>query len=110
MAARERRGARRAEARTDRERLDQPRDARRVTLRPTYDADAFGRLSERIARFLGTGKFLVYQTALVGFWILFNVVVPKHAKFDHYPFIFLTLILSLQAAYAAPLILLAQNR
>ncbi len=101
----------RSEKRSAREpRLDQPKDDRRVTLRPTYDAEAFGRASEQIARFLGTGRYLVYQTVLVIFWVIYNVAVPHHAKFDKYPFIFLTLILSLQAAYAAPLILLAQNR
>ena len=88
-------------------RLDQPKDERRVTIRPTYDAEAFGRSVERIARFLGTGRFLVYQTAFITFWILINVTP---ARFDKYPFGFLTLVLSLQAAYAAPLILLAQNR
>jgi uncharacterized membrane protein len=91
-------------------RLDQPRDDRRVTLRPTYDAEAFGRATERIARFLGTGRYLVVQTVIVLVWVAYNVAVPHHARFDKYPFIFLTLVLSLQAAYAAPLILLAQNR
>ncbi len=109
MASREQRGQRRAEARTARDRLDQPRNARRVTLRPTYDADAFGRVSEGIARFLGTGRFLVFQTAFIALYILLNVV-PGLRHFDPYQFTFLTLILSLQAAYAAPLILLAQNR
>jgi uncharacterized membrane protein len=74
------------------------------------DPDAFGRLSERIARFLGTGKFLVAQSAVIVVWVLWNIAVPKAARFDAYPFQFLTLVLSLQAAYAAPLILLAQNR
>ena len=98
-------------ARADRRRarLDQPRVPGRSPL-PTVDPDAFGRLSERIARFLGTGKFLVAQTAVIVVWVLWNVVVPKSARFDAYPFQFLTLVLSLQAAYAAPLILLAQNR
>jgi len=92
-------------------RLDVPRDLRRTfVLRPTYDADAFGRLSERIARFLGTGRFLVYMTATVLFWVGWNIFAPQHLRFDEYPFIFLTLALSLQASYAAPLILLAQNR
>jgi uncharacterized membrane protein len=92
-------------------RLDIPRDLRRTfVLRPTYDADAFGRLSERIARFLGTGKFLVYMTATILFWVGWNIFAPAHLRFDEYPFIFLTLALSLQASYAAPLILLAQNR
>jgi uncharacterized membrane protein len=91
------------------ERLDQPRDLRR-SLRPHYDPEAFGRLSERIARFLGTARFLVYMTVFVTVWVSWNVVAPAHLQFDPYPFIFLTLMLSLQASYAAPLILLAQNR
>jgi uncharacterized membrane protein len=77
---------------------------------PTPDPEAFGRFSERIARFIGTGRFLVAQTVIIVVWILWNVAVPKVARFDSYPFQFLTLVLSLQAAYAAPLILLAQNR
>jgi uncharacterized membrane protein len=67
-------------------------------------------MSERIARFLGTGRFLVAQTAVIFVWVIWNIAVPKVARFDAYPFQFLTLVLSLQAAYAAPLILLAQNR
>jgi uncharacterized membrane protein len=74
-----------------------------------YDADAFGQLSERVARFLGTGRFLVGQTVLVVFWIALNTVgLINH--WDPYPFILLNLAFSTQAAYAAPLILLAQNR
>ncbi|WP_433515697.1 DUF1003 domain-containing protein [Nonomuraea sp. CA-143628] len=91
------------------ERLDQPRALRR-SLRPHYDPEAFGRLSEQIARFLGTARFLVYMTAFVAVWVTWNVLAPDSLRFDPYPFIFLTLILSLQASYAAPLILLAQNR
>ncbi|MER7366069.1 DUF1003 domain-containing protein [Nonomuraea wenchangensis] len=91
------------------ERLDQPRELRR-TLRPHYDPEAFGRLSERIARFLGTARFLVYMTVFVAVWVIWNATVPPTLRFDPYPFIFLTLMLSLQASYAAPLILLAQNR
>lgn len=92
-------------------RLDVPRDWRRTFVpRPAYDADAFGRLSERIARFLGTGQFLVYMTATILFWVGWNIFAPESVRFDQYPFIFLTLALSLQASYAAPLILLAQNR
>jgi len=92
------------------ERLDQPREVRRALV-PTrsYDPDAFGRLSERIARFIGTGRFLVYMTVFVIVWVIFNVLAEK-LIFDDYPFILLTLMLSLQASYAAPLILLAQNR
>jgi uncharacterized membrane protein len=74
-----------------------------------YDADAFGRISETIARFLGTGRFLVGQTVLVIFWIAFNTFGLVH-HWDPYPFILLNLAFSTQAAYAAPLILLAQNR
>ena len=74
-----------------------------------YDADAFGRFSEAIARFLGTGRFLVGQTVLVLVWIALNTVgLVNH--WDPYPFILLNLAFSTQAAYAAPLILLAQNR
>ena len=89
--------------------LEFPREARR-TLKPSYDPEAFGRWSERFARFLGTAKFLVYMTAFVLLWVTWNSLAPENLKFDHYPFIFLTLQLSLQASYAAPLILLAQNR
>ena len=104
----ERRDERRRQARA---RLDQPRDTRRVALpRPSYDADAFGRLSEQIARFLGTGRFLVYMTVFILVWVTWNSAAPPDSRWDPYPFIFLTLILSLQASYAAPLILLAQNR
>jgi uncharacterized membrane protein len=89
-----------------RARLDQPKAARRARPR---DADAFGRVTERVARFLGTGKYLVYQTVAIIIWILINTI-PGIPHFDPYTFTFLTLVLSLQAAYAAPLILLAQNR
>ena len=89
--------------------LEFPREARR-TLKPSYDPEAFGRWSERFARFFGTAKFLVYMTAFVLLWVIWNSLAPEDLKFDHYPFIFLTLLLSLQASYAAPLILLAQNR
>jgi len=89
--------------------LEFPREARR-TLKPSYDPEAFGRWSERFARFLGTARFLVYMTAFVLLWVTWNSLAPENLKFDRYPFIFLTLLLSLQASYAAPLILLAQNR
>ncbi|MBP6148042.1 MAG: DUF1003 domain-containing protein [Candidatus Planktophila sp.] len=89
--------------------LDTPRETRR-SLRANYDPDSFGRLSERFARFLGTAKFLVYMTVFVFSWVLWNSFAPADLRWDKYPFIFLTLILSLQASYAAPLILLAQNR
>ena len=91
-------------------RLDQPREVRRALVpTPSYDPDAFGRFSERIARFIGTGRFLVYMTVFVIVWVIWNVVAEE-LIFDDYPFILLTLMLSLQASYAAPLILLAQNR
>ncbi|MEU0520041.1 DUF1003 domain-containing protein [Streptosporangium sp. NPDC006007] len=91
------------------DRLDLPRE-RGLRLRVHYDPEAFGQLSEQIARFLGTARFLVYMTVFVAVWVLWNVLAPVNLHFDPYPFIFLTLILSLQASYAAPLILLAQNR
>ncbi len=89
--------------------LEFPRESRR-TLKPSYDPEIFGRWSERFARFLGTSRFLVYMTTFVLFWVIWNSLAPDNLRFDNYPFIFLTLILSLQASYAAPLILLAQNR
>jgi uncharacterized membrane protein len=92
-----------------RNRLDQPKPTRRRLL-PEWDPEAFGRLSERIARFLGTGRFIVWMTVVIIVWVLWNVFAPRDLRFDNYPFIFLTLMLSLQASYAAPLILLAQNR
>ena len=74
-----------------------------------YDADAFGRISERVARTLGTGRFLVVQSLIVVIWIGLNTAgLVRH--WDPYPFILLNLAFSTQAAYAAPLILLAQNR
>ncbi|GAA2466048.1 DUF1003 domain-containing protein [Streptomyces macrosporus] len=90
-------------------RLDQPMVPRRGLL-PEYDPEAFGRLSERIARFLGTGRFIVWMTVTIIVWVVWNTTAPPALRFDEYPFIFLTLMLSLQASYAAPLILLAQNR
>ncbi|KUO17073.1 DUF1003 domain-containing protein [Streptomyces dysideae] len=98
-----------AATRTRIPRLDQPRPPRRRIL-PEYDPEAFGRLSERIARFIGTGRFLVGMTVVIVVWLLWNIFAPRDLRFDNYPFIFLTLMLSLQASYAAPLILLAQNR
>jgi uncharacterized membrane protein len=74
-----------------------------------YDPEAFGRFSEAIARFMGTARFLVGQTILVGVWIAINAVAIG-LQWDPYPFILLNLMFSVQAAYAAPLILLAQNR
>ncbi|MFE5891462.1 DUF1003 domain-containing protein [Streptomyces sp. NPDC056462] len=98
-----------ATTRAPRTRLDQPRPPRRRIL-PEWDPEAFGRLSERVARFIGTGRFLVWMTIVIIVWVLWNIAAPGDLRFDEYPFIFLTLALSLQASYAAPLILLAQNR
>ncbi|WP_329071704.1 DUF1003 domain-containing protein [Amycolatopsis sp. NBC_01480] len=88
-------------------RLDQPRGQARLRL--NIDPDTFGRLTERLARFLGTGKYLFWQTLIVVVWIVLNLVAVS-ARWDPYPFILLNLAFSTQAAYAAPLILLAQNR
>jgi len=100
-----------AEHRTPRARLDTPKETRRsLVRRPSYDSDAFGVFAEQFARFMGTAKFLIYMTLFVAVWVLWNLAVPGESRFDDYPFIFLTLMLSLQASYAAPLILLAQNR
>ena len=90
-----------------RRRLDQPRSARRLSL--DIDPETFGRLSESLARFMGTGTFLFWQTLLVITWITLNIVGVGFG-WDPYPFILLNLAFSTQAAYAAPLILLAQNR
>ncbi len=97
-----------------RDRLDQPRDPRRA-LRPVrrvgYDSDRFGRFAETFARYMGTARFLAWMTGFIIVWVLWNVPYgPDRPRWDEYPFIFLTLMLSLQASYAAPLILLAQNR
>jgi len=91
-------------------RLDQPRTPRRGVPRPTYSPETFGRVAERFARALGTAKFLVYMTVFITIWFGWNTLAPESARFDPYTFTFLTLLLSLQASYAAPLILLAQNR
>ncbi|WP_224275469.1 DUF1003 domain-containing protein [Nocardioides lacusdianchii] len=94
-----------------RTRLDTPRDVRRhLVRRPSYDSDAFGSFAEQFARFMGTAKFLMYMTLFVIVWMAWNTLAPADLRFDEFPFIFLTLMLSLQASYAAPLILLAQNR
>jgi uncharacterized membrane protein len=91
-----------------RQRLDTPRTSRR-RLSLNVDAEAVGQFSESIARFLGTGRYLLWQTIVVIVWILLNLFAIK-LQWDPYPFILLNLAFSTQAAYAAPLILLAQNR
>jgi uncharacterized membrane protein len=89
-----------------REDLSEPRGTR---LGVQYEPEAFGRFAETIARNLGTARFLVIQTVIVVVWITFNVAAVT-LRWDPYPFILLNLAFSTQAAYAAPLILLAQNR
>ncbi len=91
-------------------RLDVPRGRTR-TLAGFFrlNSDAVGKFAEGIARFLGTGRFLAVQTLIVIIWIVLNVTAVR-LRWDPYPFILLNLAFSTQAAYAAPLILLAQNR
>ena len=89
--------------------LDQPR-ARRRPVTPSYDAENWGKLSERIARFIGSWRFISWMTVFVAAWIIWNIAAPENLRFDPWPFLVLILMLSLQASYAAPLILLAQNR
>ena len=91
-------------------RLDTPGRRRSQWLpRVRMDRDAFGSFAESFARWMGTATFLIWMTVLIIAWVVFNVVAPDLAP-DPFPFLFLTLALSLQASYAAPLILLAQNR
>jgi uncharacterized membrane protein len=92
-----------------REDLGTPRPTRNRPFEIHYDPEAFGRFSEAVARTLGTARYLVWQTAIIVVWIAFNAV-SWDGQFDEYPFILLTLALSMQASYAAPLILLAQDR
>ena len=90
--------------------LSQPRRGGRFDL--SYDPEAFGVFSESIARYLGTARFLVFQTVIIVLWLGFNILPPEEYQFDPWDrgLVLLTLVLSLQASYAAPLILLAQNR
>jgi uncharacterized membrane protein len=91
--------------------LDQPMELRsRLLPNLSGDPDVFGRFAERFARYMGTANFLLYMTVFVVVWIAFNVVGLFGLKWDPYPFILLNLFFSTQASYAAPLILLAQNR
>jgi uncharacterized membrane protein len=98
-----------ADDRRPEQRLDQPRGTRSLSSILRLDPDAVGRFAEGIARFLGTGRFLAVQTLIVIIWIVVNVAAVR-LRWDPYPFILLNLAFSTQAAYAAPLILLAQNR
>jgi len=109
-AASNRRVARAVERR--RTGLDTPLEARRPVLPTPVDSETFGRWSERFARFMGTASFLVGMTVFVAVWLLWNTFAPPAVQFDPRAlnYTLLTLILSLQASYAAPLILLATNR
>lgn len=92
-------------------RLDTPGRRKRSLLpRVKFGSDSFGEFAEAFARFMGTAAFLVGMTVFVVVWMAWNVFAPPGLVFDEFPFILLTLALSLQASYAAPLILLAQNR
>lgn len=94
----------------DKNRLDTPGRRRNEWIyRMRVDGDAFGSFAENFARWMGTARFLFWMTVLIIGWLVFNIVMESKA-IDPWPFMFLTLALSLQASYAAPLILLAQNR
>lgn len=98
-------------AKRRRDALDQPREQSvRFLPQSPLDSDAFGRFAEKFARYMGTAQFLVWMTAFVIVWILLNLIGLFGLKWDPYPFILLNLFFSTQASYAAPLILLAQNR
>jgi uncharacterized membrane protein len=106
------RRAAREEARQNQVRLDQPRPVHRSrSLRPRIDPEKLGQASENIARYFGTARYLAIQTMFVIVWIALNILqLTRSIHWDPYPFILLNLAFSTQAAYAAPLILLAQNR
>ena len=89
--------------------LDQPLD-RSSSWRINVDQEGFGRISERVARYIGSWNFIAWMTVVIILWLAWNSLAPEDLQPDPFPFIFLTLLLSLQASYAAPLILLAQNR
>ena len=89
--------------------LDVPLDRTREW-RLGVDSEVFGRISERIARYIGSWAFIAWMTVVIILWLAWNTLAPEEWRPDPFPFIFLTLLLSLQASYAAPLILLAQNR
>jgi uncharacterized membrane protein len=93
--------------------LSTPVTQEKARFRSPFGDDLFGRFAERAARFIGTSKFLIIQSIMVILWMSYNVTAAKlwgHRYFDKYPFILLNLAFSTQAAYAAPLILLAQGR
>lgn len=91
-------------------RLNTPGRERRFLPRLRFTSDTFGEFAEGFARFMGTARFLIWMTVFVALWLGWNTLGPESLRIDPFPFIFLTLVLSLQASYAAPLILLAQNR
>ena len=97
-------------ASTEREILSEPRGRRSLLPKVQLDSEAFGAFAEAAARFMGTGKFIVYMTVFVVAWIALNEIGIYGFKWDEYPFILLNLFFSTQASYAAPLILLATNR
>lgn len=93
------------------DRLHTPGRRRRSLLpRLRLDGDAFGAFAEAFARFMGTARFLVWMTVFVAIWVTINMIGLFGLRWDPYPFILLNLFFSTQASYAAPLILLAQNR
>ena len=97
-------------ARDEGPRLNTPGRERRFLPRIRWSADSFGAFAESFARFMGTASFLIYMTLFIIAWLAWNSFAPENLRIEAFPFVFLTLILSLQASYAAPLILLAQNR
>lgn len=97
-------------ARDEAPRLNTPGRERRFLPRLKFTSDTFGEFAEAFARFMGTARFLAWMTVFVALWLGWNTLGPEPLRIDPFPFIFLTLVLSLQASYAAPLILLAQNR
>ncbi len=99
---------RRTEGRSAGRRLDQPREPGLHL--PRFDTEAFGRFAETFARFMGTARFIVYMTVFVVLWISLNLIGIYGLRWDPFPFILLNVFFSAQASYAAPLILLAQNR
>lgn len=105
----ERDDERRDGGRVESGRLDQPQEMRGRIL-PRMSTETFGVFAERFARYMGTAQFLVWMTIIVVAWVAWNLVAVKVLQFDPYPFILLNLFFSTQASYAAPLILLAQNR
>lgn len=110
---REQRARLRARRRRPQDRLDQPQERRRSLLpRTRLSGERFGVLSEKFARFMGTATFLIWMTVFVVVWLAWNTFLPESIQFDprELNYTLLTLMLSLQASYAAPLILLAQNR